>query len=821
MGTGARIGAAAIAAASAALAFALAAHHPLSAVLALAAIALWILVAVMRPNAWLFAVPALLPILDLTPWSGSLFVDEFDLLVLGAAAAGYGRLAAESGIAGAAAKLARSSMGSFFSRPHGFFAFLFLVSVLVSTWRGVSDAGGLRFDALLLYEDPLNSLRVAKPYVFALLLLPLTLARLRRSPEAAIAAFAAGMVAGLAMAALGVLWERFAFPGLFDFSSDYRVTGTFWEMHVGGAALDGFLAIAAPFAVHALLRARSLRGTAVAGVSAGAAVYAVLVTFSRGLYVALAVALPLQGVLVAWQRRPREHGTAAYGARAAWTVLAIAATAFAFETVFAHGGYRTLAALLGVLAASFVVSKVMRALSPRRVAYGIVAGVLAAGACAWLGPRFYKGVYVLYAIALVVCLAAAVRPRPSAPRAILAIAAYVCGAVSVALVARFWGGPAAFGDAGAIVLALVAITAVAGRTRLPLFPEAVREQIIALGVAAVLAGCVAVVSGGARMESRFSTSEQDFDDRLAHWQAGLSIFEGRGDWLLGKGLGRFPAAYRQRATQSHYPGRLALVRAADETFLTMVAPGHMLGGGEVLRLSQRVAVSGGQYLVAFDARSRDDVGFGVEICEKHLLYVEEGHCAEAAIPLKAGDGAAWTHLTAVLDGRRLTRGKWFAPRLAFFSIELTSGLRTADIDNVSVVDAHGVELLQNGNFADGFARWFFTSDKYHLPWHMKNFALAVLFDQGLLGVLALGGLIAASVVLLGRASRRGAALAPALLAALAAFLLVGLFDSLLDVSRVAFLFHFLVLAGPALAMAAVPETVTEAKSRSASRIAAA
>jgi hypothetical protein len=821
MGTGARIGAAGTAIASAALAFTLAAHHPLNAGLATAAIALWIAIAAMLPNAWLFAIPALLPVLALAPWSGSLFVDEFDLLVLGAAAAGFGRFAVEGAIARAAAKLARSPSGSFAARAHGCFALLLLVSILVSAARGLADAGGLRFDALLLYEDPLNSLRIAKPYAFALLLLPLTFIRLRRSPGRATAAFAAGMVTGLAMAALGVVWERVAFPGLLDFSSDYRVTGTFWEMHVGGAALDGFLALAAPFAVHALLRARSSRGIAVAGAPSGAAVYAALVTFSRGLYVALAVAVPLQAALVAWQRRRREHGAAAYGARAAWAVLAVAAAAFAFDAVFTHGGYRTLAALLGVLAASFVVSKVVRASPPRYLGYGIVAGALAAGACAWLGPRFFKGPYVLYALALVVCLAAAVRPRPSTLRATVVVAAYVCAAASVSLVARFWGGPAAFGDAGAVVLALLAITAVAGRAHVRLFPEAARSQVIALGVAAVLAGCVAVVSGGARMESRFSTSEQDFDDRLAHWHAGLSILEGRSDWLLGKGLGRFPAAYRQRATQSHYPGRLALTRAGEESFVTMAAPGHMLGGGELLRMSQRVTVSGGVYLVSFDARSREDVSFAVEICEKHLLYVEEGHCAEAAVPLKAGDGLAWTHLAVVLDGRRLTRGNWFAPRLAFFSIALGSGLRTADIDNVSVVDAHGVELIDNGSFVDGLTRWFFTSDKYHLPWHMKNLALAVLFDQGLLGLIALGSLIAASVALLVRTSRRGNALAPALLAALAGFLLVGLFDSLLDVPRVAFLFYFLVLAGPALAMAEAQGPETEANIRSASRAATA
>ena len=63
------------------------------------------------------------------------------------------------------------------------------------------------------------------------------------------AAWAArGMVAGLALVCLVVLWERAVYAGLFDFSLPYRTSAWFWEMHVGGGAIDAYLAMALPFA---------------------------------------------------------------------------------------------------------------------------------------------------------------------------------------------------------------------------------------------------------------------------------------------------------------------------------------------------------------------------------------------------------------------------------------------------------------------------------------------------------------------------------------------------------------------------------------------
>ena len=58
---------------------------------------------------------------------------------------------------------------------------------------------------------------------------------------------ALGIAIGLGTASLAALWERLAFTDLLNFSSDYRSTALFWEMHVGGAALDGWLLLTIPF----------------------------------------------------------------------------------------------------------------------------------------------------------------------------------------------------------------------------------------------------------------------------------------------------------------------------------------------------------------------------------------------------------------------------------------------------------------------------------------------------------------------------------------------------------------------------------------------
>ena len=108
-----------------------------------------------------------------------------------------------------------------------------------------------------------------------------------------------GVITALSGVALVVLWERLAYPSLLDFDSYYRTTALFWEMHVGGAAIDGFVAMSAPFVVWALKRANRPAHWCWVALLALLVCYAALTTFSRGVYLAVGLPLVLLG-LRAW-----------------------------------------------------------------------------------------------------------------------------------------------------------------------------------------------------------------------------------------------------------------------------------------------------------------------------------------------------------------------------------------------------------------------------------------------------------------------------------------------------------------------------------------
>lgn len=116
-----------------------------------------------------------------------------------------------------------------------------------------------------------------------------------------------------------------------------------------------------------------------------------------------------------------------------------------------------------------------------------------------------------------------------------------------------------------------------------------------------------------------------------------------------------------------------------------------------------------------------------------------------------------------------------------------------DIDDIAIYDVGGTSLLANGDFSDNMAHWFMTSDRDHMPWHTKSLPVNLLVDQGIVGVgifvlltvLALGKMLACRHVNTG--------IAPYVVAGLIGFLIVGLFDSLLDVARLSFAYYFLIL----------------------------
>jgi VanZ family protein len=263
--------------------------HPLllgAAYLAYAAL-LWT-----RPQYLLIAVPAALPLLDLAPWSGRFFFDAFDGLIVISLLVGYARVA---------------RVGRRRTRPDAVWGLVLLLlglATAIATVRGLMPLPALDADAFARYGSAYNALRVAKPVVWALLLYGL-IARLAAAHDVR-RLFGCGIVAGTSGVVAVVLWERWAFPGLWNFADVYRVTGPFSQMHTGGADLETWLTLGLPF-VLLLFADHRLRVRVFAAVLLLVASYSLMVTFARIAYVAYAIALLLTliAMLRATARRVR------------------------------------------------------------------------------------------------------------------------------------------------------------------------------------------------------------------------------------------------------------------------------------------------------------------------------------------------------------------------------------------------------------------------------------------------------------------------------------------------------------------------------------
>ncbi len=281
---------------------AMAGHHPVAPLLGLALVCLACCLTAWQPRLWLWLVPACLPWLNFSPWTGWLVFEEFDILLLGTLAGGYARLAWEA---------RHDGVRSPHSRTATWLVALVLLSAGLALWRGFADAGGLRFDWFANYSDSLNSWRIFKSLGLAALFIPLLRREMHQARQRVPALVAAGVISGLALVVLATVWERAAFPGLLDFSAPYRTVALFWEMHVGGAAIDAYLALTAPFVVWALHATRRPALWAALAVLAVLVGYTCLTTFARGVYLAVVAPLMLLAFLL-WLQNHARHGRSAW-----------------------------------------------------------------------------------------------------------------------------------------------------------------------------------------------------------------------------------------------------------------------------------------------------------------------------------------------------------------------------------------------------------------------------------------------------------------------------------------------------------------------------
>lgn len=811
-------------------------HHPLSGPLALAA---WGLVALAAALFWV-KTPALLfaplPLIGLAPWSGWITFDEMDLLVTACGCGGYLAYALQLN---ARDRAPAWRHGLVYSPLTVLLVLALALSTLWSVQRGFADAGGFQFGWFHGYHEAMNSVRNAKALFLVLALLPLWTAAAAARPRA----FSRGLLLGLVLALTGgcaaALWERLAFTGLLDFSTDYRTTALFWEMHVGGAALDGFLVMALPFALLALLRTRSPWRFALGMGIALLAIYAVLTTFSRGVYLALPLALAPMVMLADAQRRraatsvvesshidstlgavdapmPR---TAKIGALAMAAAFALAAT-----LVFGGGGYRGLLALFFVMVVMLTLPDSLWRPSVGQRLTALVMGALLAlllGAASWaLSTAVPKAAYVLNVVAMLCCVALRWRDAPGQTRPVyvlLVATAWFWLLATMVIVADYWGGTTGRWTSLAAGLALAGVFAAmllehrlwplqgAGSTGAAGWRK---RALLAAGLLLVMA-VVAALGGGAYLRDRVAGWKEDGQIRLTHWREGLRLLHGSQQWLLGKGTGRYVASNLYEGPIEYQVGDYRLRTDEGEAYLALTSGKHLLGRGEQFRVSQRIAAPApGPVTLTLKARTAEDAYVILQICEKNLLYPENCHTVVPLLKPERPQGAAaetpgpWQTLQLKLGPVPALGGEWWAPRFVTFSMALGTRGARVDVSRIALRDSQGRALLVNGDFNREMAHWFFSSDRHHLPWHIKNAALHVLFEQGLLGLALMAGVYVLALVRLSFGRGRDHPLAPAIVAALIGFATVGAFDSLLDAPRIGFMFFALLLLG--LGLRALP-----------------
>ncbi len=231
-----------------------------------------------RPMMFLVIIPAALPVLDLAPWSGRFYLDEFDLLLLVGLSIGYARVRGVQ-------KTSRHTDLLFAAAGS-----LVAISFVIGALRGLLPWQTIDVNAFTNYYSAFNALRIGKGALWAFLSFGL-LRRMAAADMRVGHALAVGMSTGLALTVALVLWERLTFASLIGFDSNYRVTGLFSAMHIGGAYVECYLAVAAPFLMLLTLESKDWLRRLLGSIVLVATTYALMVTFSRNGYLAYCVAL--------------------------------------------------------------------------------------------------------------------------------------------------------------------------------------------------------------------------------------------------------------------------------------------------------------------------------------------------------------------------------------------------------------------------------------------------------------------------------------------------------------------------------------------------
>jgi hypothetical protein len=263
------------------------------------------------PSAWPFLFPVLLVTGDAYPLTGQLVIQEYDSMLLGSLAGWVMRCGNHEGGSNSPESIVGLKSKGIASEVLSWRGILWILgpwillalSVSMSMIFGWSRLPAAPFgDQLSVYFTKLNSIRIAKGYVwgmvFAVCMLNASLSG--KGPEWR-NRFGVGIKFAMLYVGWFVLLERWLYESLFDFTREFRASGPFFTMHVGDQHLDAFLALAIPFAFVLPGQKKTAKAAAIGSGLLILTMYAAIATMSRGMMAAIVIEVILISIVTAFK----------------------------------------------------------------------------------------------------------------------------------------------------------------------------------------------------------------------------------------------------------------------------------------------------------------------------------------------------------------------------------------------------------------------------------------------------------------------------------------------------------------------------------------
>ena len=697
-------------------------------------------------RAWLFVIPVLIPVSDLTLYSGRLFLSELDIIFL--------------------VTLAILILPKRSSQNTKTFAFkvrlpdiaigLMAISYIIGTAINLSYPTGADANNFSSYQSPMNTFRVAKGFFWALVFWPFLRNQYATNPKKTKSYLITGILGGLFLAGIAILWERgviddvFHWKGIYqiitdllDFSSTYRVTGLFSSMHVGGTAIDGYLIMVIPFCLYGFLSTKkiSFQLGSLACLMLGS--YAIMVTFSRGLYGGFFTTILFLIFVLSYRYQASDPGRLK---KLSGLILSFLFLTLYIGFLFGHGGYGATVGGVFLVSATIFAMPLMQKLT-KGPSWIIFAGIILLGSII-IFDSLYESKWSDNGLVF------------SATSAI------------------------------ATSLILTGVTFFVNKSFLLekfSFKAEYKKAILFSLVAGIFWVGILPPLLNVRVNERFSTSESDLDHRIQNWRNTMNFREnGIMHKFFGTGIGSFPRYYffnnyNKKPMVNYRYG------TEDETnFLS-------LGNGD-FNITQKIPAyrPNQKYLLRFSTRTKHiKYSVSLKMCPKHIIYSDRytPNCITKTIHA-TGDNEWQKHEIPFNSGTIGDSGIFNWPVTLLINNNTKNTI--TDITDIQLLDKRGINLITNGDFNNKNDRWIMIRDFSHDAWHAKNIFVHIIFEQGYFGLLTFLFLIFVALYSQLKAMKRNDPLAPILIAAITGTLIVGMFGTIIDNPRVTTLYFLLI-----------------------------